>query len=389
MSLPLTRNRIQSIDILRGLIMVIMAIDHVRDFFHSQAMVQDPLNPETTTPVLYFTRWITHLCAPLFVFLSGTSAFLVGQRKSKGELSRFLITRGLWLILIEVTIVTFGMAFDPEFRFIILGVIWAIGISMVLLGILIWLPFTVILTLGIIIVFGHNILDLKGAASIQQNSPFIGFSHRPTFIPLGGDRLLMSLYPFLPWTGIMMLGYCIGKWFVPSVDAVVRRKRLLVLGSGLIIMFFILRAVNAYGDPLPWKSYGNAVGTFMSFMNVQKYPPSLLFASITIGIGMLLLVLFETKTNRLTSILNIYGRVPLFYFVVHFYVIHLLTIAAFYIAGYTDSQIRTPNFFILFRPPEFGYPLWAVYLIWFALVVMLYPLCKWYNNYKSTHRQWW
>lgn len=389
MPLSITRERVRSIDVLRGLVMIIMALDHVRDFFHSEAMLQDPLNPATTTSLLYFTRWVTHFCAPLFVLLSGTSAYLAGRRKTKSEQSLFLIKRGLWLILMEVTLVTFGITFDPEFNFLILQVIWAIGISMVMLGLLVWLPLWAIFMIGLAIVFGHNLADAAEAARNNQVGFVWSLLHRQAFYQLGSGYSLLILYPFLPWTGIMLLGYCMGKWFEPQVTSSARQKRLLMLGSGLIVLFVVLRSMNGYGNPIPWVKYENGLDNFLSFLNVQKYPPSLMFSSIIFGIGFLVLALFENIKNRFTDVLNIYGRVPFFYYILHFYFIHILCVIAFYVCGYGAEDIRPANNFLLFRPTNFGFPLWAVYLIWLFVVAALYPLCRWYNRYKSTHKQWW
>jgi uncharacterized membrane protein len=386
-----SKHRVQSIDILRGIVMIIMALDHVRDFFHADAFLHDPINPETTTPALYFTRWITHLCAPVFVFLSGTSCYLQGLRKSKKELSLFLIKRGCWLILAEVLIVTFGITFNPLYNMLVLQVIWAIGISMVLLGLIIWLPFKVIFAIGFIIVFGHNLLDY---AEAERNFR-VGFwwdllhAARFSFYPYANGYGVLIVYPFLAWTGIMTMGYCLGKWFEPSVEPAVRQKRLIFLGLGLVVLFVVLRFINEYGNPVPWKSYDSGTQTFLSFMNVHKYPPSLMYASITLGISLVALALFERVRNGFTEFVKIYGRVPFFYYVLHFYLIHILTIIAFYASGYGNKDIVDPNVPFLFRPLQFGFDLWVVYLVWIGVVLLLYPVCKWYNKYKSTHHQWW
>jgi uncharacterized membrane protein len=389
MSLSIVRDRVRSIDVLRGFVMVIMALDHVRDYFHYQAFTDNPLNPATTTPALYFTRWITHLCAPIFVLLSGTSIYLVGLRKTKAQLSRFLLTRGFWLILVELILMNFAFSFDPNFTTVFIQVIWAIGISMIILAGLIWLPFQVLLALGLIIFFGHNLLDYAEAERQGRVGFFWSLLHRSGFFPFGNGHGFGVLYPFLPWTGIMLVGYSLGKWFEASVDAPVRRKRLLITGGCLIALFIVLRTVNLYGDPTPRDTSLTGVQAFYSFMNVQKYPPSLMFSCITIGIGMLLLVLFENVKNRATSVFNVYGRVPFFYYVPHFYLIHLLCVVAFFASGHGVSEIRSPNVPFLFRPLSFGYHLWVVYLIWIAVVAALYPLCKWYNKYKSSHSNWW
>lgn len=388
--LTATKKRVQSIDILRGIVMIIMALDHVRDFFHIDAFQHDPLDVATTTPILYFTRWITHFCAPTFVFLAGTSAYLIGTRKTKAALSSFLIKRGVWLILIEVVIITLGWTFDPLYRTLILQVIWAIGISMVLLGLVVRLPYWFIFAAGALIVFGHNILDYPEAARKQDVGFFWDLLHNGRFdtYTLAPGRILIIAYSFIPWTGIMFMGYCAGRLFEPIVDPRRRQKKLLLMGFGLTALFVALRLMNNYGNPFPYASQPTGLATFGSFMNVQKYPPSLMYACITIGPALIALALLENVQNRFAAFVKVFGRVPFFYYVLHIYLIHLLTVIAFYMEGYGSKDIAGPTPF-LFRPVQFGYELWVVYIIWMALILLLYPLCRWYNNYKSTHTQWW
>ena len=388
--LTAVKKRVQSIDILRGIVMIIMALDHVRDFFHNDAFQNDPLNPATTTPILYFTRWITHFCAPTFVFLAGTSAYLIGLRKTKADLSGFLIKRGLWLILVELVVITLGWTFNPLYNTLIFQVIWAIGISMVFLGLAVRLPYGVIFAIGALIVLGHNLLDYPEAAR-NHNVGFIwDLLHDGRFdiITYAPNRTLIIVYAFVPWMGIMFMGYCAGKLFEPTVDTFRRQKALVIIGLGLIVLFVGLRLLNAYGNPLPWTPQGKGVATFLSFMNVHKYPPSLMYACITLGPALIALALLENVQNRFTEFTKVYGRVPFFYYVLHFYLIHLLTVIAFFISGYGTKDIvgQTP---FLFRPLQFGYDLWVVYIIWAAVILALYPLCRWYNKYKSTHTQWW
>ena len=377
--------RIESIDLLRGLVMIIMALDHTRDFFHKEAFTGDPLNPETTTAALYFTRWITHFCAPVFVFLSGVSAWLQSRRKSTKELSGFLITRGLWLILIEMTVMTFGVLGDIYFSGILLATIWSIGISMFILGLLIWLPFRALLVIGLIIVFGHNLLDY---AEAERNTVPVwwSFLHRQAFIPLGEGFTLGILYPFLPWTGLMILGYCFGKLF-SNTEAERRSKLLLWMGVGAILLFVLLRSINVYGDPLHWSNQKTGLQTFFSFMNVQKYPASLLFMCATIGGALIFLSFVKSTSGRFAKIILVYGRVPLFYYIVHFYVLHLLTAVFFLARGHSvEEGMNVPVPFKFVMPGE-GYNLGVVYLVWMSVVIALYPLCKWYDNYKTTHRE--
>lgn len=390
----LTKGRVQSIDVLRGIVMIIMALDHVRDFFHDEAFTKDPLDPGTTYGAIYFTRWITHFCAPVFIFLAGTSGYLQGLRKSKGELSKFLITRGLWLILAEWLIISFGLTFDPGYHIIPFQVIWAIGISMVVLGIVVWLPYTAIFILGALIVLGHNMLDYveaENAALKQSNGFWLDILHgaRFAFYPWAAGHNIVIVYPFVAWAGIMMMGYCAGRLFEAPVDPKKRKKTLLAIGSGLIVFFIIIRFINSYGDPSPWKDFPSALSDFFSFMNVTKYPPSVMYASITLGPALIVLALLEGVQNKVTEFAKIYGRVPFFYYVIHFYLIHLLTVIAFFASGYGTKDIVDPNSFFFFRPVAFGFDLWVVYLVWISVILILYPLCKWYNNYKSTHKHWW
>ena len=384
-TVSLVKPRIQSIDLLRGIIMIIMALDHTRDLFHSEAFTGDPLDLATTTPFLYFTRWITHFCAPVFVFLAGTSAWLQSRRKTKKELSRFLITRGLWLILIEITVITLGISGDIHFGLIILQTIWSIGISMVILGLVIWLPFYAILVTGLIIVFGHNALDFaedyyKGEVSVLWH-----FLHLPTVLPLGGGHSLGIFYPFLSWAGLMMLGYCCGKIFT-AIEPLRRNKALLWMGIGLLLFFAAVRAVDIYGDPANWAAQKTGLYSFLSFMNVTKYPPSLLYMCATIGPALIFLALIKNVQSRFAKIIIVYGRVPFFYYILHFYLLHGLSII--YLArghSFADGMKGVPGLPFKFAVPGEGNSLWVVYGIWLAAVIALYPLCKWYDNYKTNH----
>ncbi|HEY6062778.1 MAG TPA: heparan-alpha-glucosaminide N-acetyltransferase domain-containing protein, partial [Chitinophagaceae bacterium] len=327
-SLNLNQKRIESIDILRGIAMVIMALDHVRDYFHIGANLDDPLNLATTTPALYATRWITHFCAPIFVFLSGTSIYLQSLRKTKKELSSFLIKRGLWLIIAEWVIVAFAWTFNPHYHIIPFQVIWAIGISMFILGllILIRLPYTIIFLLGIIIVFGHNLLDIpESAPGFKAGFLWDLFHHGFfTLYPIFDDHNAMLVYPFLAWTGLMMLGYCAGVLFSSGYSSEQRQKILTRIGLGLIVFFVILRYSNIYGDPVDWTTQKNGFYTFLSFLKVNKYPPSLLYLCITIGPALLLLAFAEKIKNRFTHVMVVYGRTAFFYYIIHIYLVHLL-----------------------------------------------------------------
>ncbi len=384
------KNRIRSIDILRGVVMVIMALDHVRDFFHSSAMTADPLDPETTYPALFFTRWITHFCAPVFVFLSGVSARLAGTRRTPAELSRFLLFRGLWLILAEVVVVTLGITFNPVYNVIFLQVIWAIGTSMVLLGILVRLPVIWTMLAGVLLVFGHQVTDYLPAPAGSAGVIYqLLLTARASVIPLSDTRFIFALYAVLPWAGVMFLGYAAGSWYLPGMPAGKRMRNLLIAGGAAVTLFIILRLLNGYGDPAPWKPQRTSLYTFLSFLNATKYPPSLMFLLMTVGPALLLLGPLERLQGRLAGIFSVYGKVPFFYYVIHFYLIHLFTAAAFFASGYPVSKIADPQIPFFFRPVTFGYELWAVYLIWLLVVVLLYRPCLWFSRYKADHKQWW
>lgn len=385
------KRRITSVDTMRGIVMVIMALDHARDFFHADAFVYDPTDLERTTPVLFFTRFITHFCAPTFVLLAGTAARLALQRKSTKELSMFLLTRGLWLVLLEVTVVRFSMFFQLHYDVIIFQVIWAIGMSMVLLSLAIRLPFNAILAMGLIITFGH---DLLHAITLTVNDPFVilwTFIHQVNFIELTPGTSALVPYPVLPWFGILLLGYCLGEWYIKDFNDARRRKLLVRTGVSAILLFLLLRSFNLYGDPSPWTEQKSPMYTLLSFLNVTKYPVSLQYTLVTLGPVLIGLSLLERiKTDALRPLI-VFGRVPLFYYVLHFYLLHLGALIL-YIAnsGKNISEIDF-HFNAGFGglPVGYGYPLIAAYIAWLAVVLILYPVCKAYNRYKSNHRSWW
>ncbi|HET9826005.1 MAG TPA: heparan-alpha-glucosaminide N-acetyltransferase domain-containing protein [Chitinophagaceae bacterium] len=396
--LTVSRTRIQSIDIVRGVVMVIMAIDHVRDFFYKApvssgaSVATNPTDLATTTPALFFTRWFTHFCAPIFVFLAGTSIFLMSQKKSKSELSSFLIKRGIWLVLVELILITFSWTFNPFYNFIILQVIWALGVSMIVVGLLIRLPMNALLVIGLAIVFGHNLLNypsINHAIKSGWLADLLYFSNFSAY-NLDKNHVFIIVYAFVPWTGVMLLGYCLGKLFVPGFNAAKRKRILLRLGFSLWAIFLVLRFINNYGDPVPWsKQPRGDVFTFLSFMNVNKYPPSLDFLCVTIGGGLIALALFERSKSGVWQFFRVYGRVPMFYYILHLYLIHLIGVMVFFAEGFSVDQIVTPNNPFFFRPSAFGFGLWGVYIVWLIVVLVLYPACKKYDHYKSTHRKWW
>ena len=393
MTLPANqpKQRIQSIDILRGIVMLIMAIDHVRDFFHVTAFTDSPTNLDTTTPQLFFTRWITHFCAPVFVFLSGTSAFLAGQKKSTKELSAFLIKRGIWLIIVENIVMTLAFTFNPLYNLFVWQVIWAIGWSMIILGLLVRTSMKLIIIIGFIIVFGHDIINYmqipnKGTEHVLMSIFFTAFG---TSLQLTQTHFVYDLYAIIPWTGVMLLGYGFGVFYKKKYKDADRRKIILNIGFAVTTFFILIRFINLYGDPVHWSAQKNGFYTFLSFLNASKYPPSLCYLSMTLGPAIILLSLIETAQNKFTKILSIYGRVPFFYYVLHFYLIHTICVILFFATGYTSKDIIDLNTPFLFRPQHFGFDLPAVYSIWLFVIIVLYIPCKWFDEYRRTHHQWW
>ncbi|HTB07138.1 MAG TPA: heparan-alpha-glucosaminide N-acetyltransferase domain-containing protein [Bacteroidia bacterium] len=358
--------RITSIDLLRGIIMVIMALDHTRDFFHFDVIHNSPENLYTTSVYLFFTRWITHYCAPTFIILAGISAYLYGQRPGV-NLSRFLLTRGLWLILVELIVIRYGwMSIFLSLHFVF-QVIWAIGISMIFLSLIRRLPYIVILTIGLLIIFLHNLTD----GIVYDGSSPLGILwtllHVQGMVNIGAVHIYV-FYPVLPYFGLISVGYCLGKLFTPSTSVQMRKRVLLFAGLSCIGLFIVLRYINIYGDPQPWSKQFEPLFTFISFIRVCKYPCSLLFILMTVGPALLFLRFFENTNNAITKIFLVFGRVPMFYYILHLYIIHFLAMA---MGGNK-------------------YHLWQVYIIWLGIVTSLYFPCKWYSTYKSSHpSKWW
>lgn len=381
------KQRIHSIDIIRGLIMIIMALDHTRDFLHFPA--SPPLNMQSTTVVLFFTRWITHFCAPTFIFLSGVSVFLAGQRRTKSELSSFLFKRGLWLILSDLLIISLLFTFDIQYHIFVLEVLWVTGFGMIVLSVLIRTSLPVIATIALLIILGHNSLNYitlpKTGALGSVLTIFV--SAFGSLMPLGGNRILAVLYAAIPWTGPILLGYVFGSLYKTGYDAAKRKKILLLSGIAFVVLFITLRFINQYGDPRPWSVQRNFPHTVLSFLNVTKQVPSLLFFSVTLGPVLILLSMIEKTNNRFTEICRVYGHVPYFYFIVHFALLRVLNIVLVLIEGLplkADSE-----FPLVWQVPNFGYPLWAVYLFWILVVLLMYLPCKWYGRYKRDHQHWW
>jgi len=390
-SQTIAKYRITSIDFLRGTIMIIMALDHVRDYLFFGSFYFDPLDLTKTTGAIFFTRWITHFCAPIFLLLTGTSAYLVGQRKSKKELSAFLLKRGIWLVVLEMVVTNLGWNFNLTFPMFFFITLWALGIGMIFLAGLIHLPLKWILTISIVLIAGHNLLD---GVHVEGNTlPGFGWAllHDQRFFTWHGEQLLVG-YPLIPFIAITPLGYCLGQLYTSAYDAARRRKLLLQLGGYAILLFILLRWSNVYGDPVKWSTQKDAFFTFLSFLNVNKYPPSLLYVLLTCGAACLFLAFTEKVQNGVVKVVSVYGRVPMFYYLIHIYIIHLVALVASALTPGQDwhKWLFTQPVWFTHDLKGYGFSLPVAYLVWIAIVVALYPLCKRYDAYKQSHKhQWW
>ena len=364
--------RIVSIDVLRGLVMAVMALDHTRDFFGTSGF-----NPrDVMEPTLFLTRWVTHFCAPTFIFLAGLSAFLYGRGRSTEELSRFLLIRGLWLILIDLTLIKFGWRFEVDLYRLSAGVIFVIGASMVALAALIWLPRWAIAGVSLIMIAGHNLFDGVRAEELGGASWAWHLLHEPGLVPLGHGVNLYVLYPLIPWIGVMAAGYLLGP--VMQVEERTRQRVLFGLGAAVTLGFVVLRATNLYGDPAPWTPQQTLLSTVLSFLNCEKYPPSLLYLMMTLGPALMLLACFEHARGAFARLLATFGQVPFFYYVVHLYLIHALAVATtFAMTG------------VLTRTPTIGLGLPGIYFVWLLVLVLLYPICRWFAELKERGSGWW
>jgi uncharacterized membrane protein len=376
------RVRLDSIDLLRGLIMVLMALDHTRDFFAAGG----PNPRDITDPALFLTRWVTHFCAPTFIFLAGVSAYLYGGRgRSVGEVSWFLLTRGLWLVLIEFTLMRFCWTFSFHINLFVMQVIWVIGASMIVLAALVYLPRWVIATIGLAMIAGHNLLDGISAEDLSAASWLWKLLHQPGLIEVAPQTKLFVLYPLVPWLGVMAAGYAMGAVF--KLDPASRQSFLFRTGIVVTAGFVVLRATNLYGDPTAWSMQGSALGTLLSFIDCEKYPPSLLFLMMTLGPALILLALFERAHGGLASRITTFGRVPFFFYVVHVAFIHALAVGFAWITlgdvGWTFGS------FLMQKPAGYGLNLFGVYAVWLCVVVALYPPCRWFAALKRERREWW
>ena len=375
-----TRPRVESIDIVRGAIMLLMALDHTRDFF---GLPGNPTNLATASAPLFFTRWVTHFCAPGFFLLMGTGVSLAARRRGPGKLEGFLVTRGLWLILLDLVVLRcFAYQFNFDYRVTMLLVLWALGWALIALAVVVRLPVAAIATLGGVIIAGHNLLD-----GVRSASPLWRILHAPGVVFASPRHVVFAAYPLVPWVGVTMLGYGLGT--VYTWPAQRRRSVLIRLGLLLTIAFFVVRGLNVYGDPAPWTHQRTALFTVLSFLNTTKYPPSLAFLLMTLGPLMLALALTESVACR---VLVVYGRVPLFYYMVHFAVIHALaTMVCLLRYGSAHWMFESPDLanYPFSAPPGWGFPLPVVYATWAAVVIGVYPLCRWFAGIKARSRAAW
>lgn len=381
---PAPRTRIDSVDVARGLIMIVMALDHTRDFFGIPG--QNPTDLRTTTAALFLTRWITHFCAPVFFLLTGTGAYLSLRRKTTSELSRFLFTRGLWLLVLEAVVMRcFAYQFNVDYRVTLLLVLWALGWAMMALSVLVRLPASAVAAFGVVMIAGHNLFD-----GVKSANPVWTVLHAPGFLLNTSEHVVFVTYPLVPWMGVTAVGYALGRIY--GFHAERRRTFLLRLGLALSVAFLVLRGVNVYGDPSRWTGQATPLFTALSFLNTTRYPPSLLFLLMTLGPAMLLLRAVDGGTPRLLRPALVIGKVPLFYYMLHFFLIHLLAVLACW-ARYGSARwmFQSPDLgnYPFTPPPGWGYPLPVVYLVWGVVVATMYPLSRWFAALKQRRSDWW
>jgi uncharacterized membrane protein len=373
------RDRVVSVDLLRGFVMIIMALDHTRDFFSKLRFPPEDLS--RATPALFFTRWITHFCAPAFFLLAGLGAALsLNRGRTKKGLSWFLFTRGLWLVFLELIVLHFIWNFSWQFP-VILNVIWALGLSMVVLSALVFLPETAVAAIALAMIFGHNLLDGITPDSFGSLAPLWHILHAPGFaVP---DKAILA-YPLIPWSGVMALGYSLGVVYRWDPDR--RRQFLITTGTVAVVLFLVLRGFNLYGNPRPWAPMSTTLMTVAAFLNTLKYPPSLHFLLMTLGPAFILLALFERARGGFVNFVSVYGKVPLFYFVMHILVIHLLATG---FALWQGGEAAFLGIDLSAYPDWYGTGLPGVYLAWVIVIAILYLPCRWYSQLKAASRNPW
>lgn len=377
------RPRVDAVDVVRGIIMIIMALDHTRDFFGMPGA--NPTNLATTTTALFATRWITNICAPTFFLLTGTGARLSLRKQSVGALARFLVTRGLWLIVAEVTVARFAYQFNVDYQASMLLVLWCAGWCMIALAVLVWLPLEAILAIGVAMIAGHHLLD-----GVQINTWWWHVLHQPGFVINKPGFVVFAVYPLIPWIGVTAVGYALGQVYEWSREK--RVQFLLRLGAAMTVGFVALRFANVYGDPVPWSTQPTALFTVLSFLNTNKYPPSLLFLLMTLGPALMLLAWADRETPPWLTPAMFIGRVPFFYYVIHFSLAHAFAaIVALVRYGSAAGFASSPDLghFPFTAPEGWGFFLPIVYLAWFVVVLTMYPLCKWFAGVKQQNRSSW
>ena len=375
---PVDRLRIDAIDVLRGIVMILMALDHTRDYLGVTNV--SPTDLLHTTVPLFFTRWVTHFCAPVFFLLTGTSAYLSLRTRSRRQLSQYLLRRGLWLILLELTLFRcLALQFNFDYHVTLLNVLWALGWAMIVLSLLVHLPLATIATFGVLLIVGHNMLD-----SIRASNPLWSILHAPNFVVHTAQHSVFVGYPLIPWIGVTATGFSLGAIYHWTQQ---RRKAFLFwLGLGLTGAFVILRATHLYGDPIPWTTQESPVFTALSFLNTCKYPPSLLFLLMTLGPALIFLGAVDGRTPTLLRPALSFGKVPMFYFLLHFVLIHLIAVVVCFLRyGDAHWMFESPSMsqFPVTFPPGWGFPLPVVYLLWIGVVFSLYPLCCWFAAMKQ------
>ena len=380
------RPRLEAVDLLRGIVMVVMVLDHTREYFTDIRL--DPTDLSKTTAALFLTRWITHFCAPTFIFLAGVSAYLYGCREGRTprDVSRFLLTRGLWLVALELTLVNFAWTFDPRLENLTLQVIWAIGCSMIALAGLVFLPRTAIALVALAMIFGHNLLDGIRADQLGILRPLWLILHEPGMLIDTPHLKIFALYPLIPWIAVLAAGYAVGP--VMRFESPRRRRTLLDIGLVVTFAFLLLRAGGLYGDPVAWPMQTSYLGCALAFLDCEKYPPSLLYLLMTLGPAMIALAAFDRAKGKLAQPLITFGRVPFLYYIAHVFLIHVLAIA---VAAAMNIDVAW-----LFRglppmnkPPQFAFGLPLIYTLWLVVVALLYPHCRWFAGVKQRRKDWW
>ncbi len=384
-------SRVPSVDLLRGLVMVIMAIDHVRDFVHAGAMNFQPEDLSRTTAAIFLTRWITHVCAPVFMLCAGLGVwFRVEHRGSRRGVSRFLVTRGLWLIALEFTVVHLGLFFNVSYSVLFLLVFWALGMSMIAMALMVHLRYGVLLAFALGMIALHNLADGIGAARFGDAAWLWRVLHEQGIIPTPGPALFVA-YPLVPWIGVMAAGFCLGRVYRLPPER--RRSVLIRLGLALTAAFVVVRGFNVYGDPRPWAVQDSPVMTVLSFLNCTKYPASLSFLLMTLGPAITILGLLERARPGDRHPLLVFGRTPLLYFVLHIPLAHAIAMAM--------TAWRYGNTPFLWMPPpslgsprqlfpaDYGWDLWVTYVVTAVVVAALYPICLWFSRLRARRRDWW